>query len=1024
MRFPGDASVVPRTMISFGGVIALLVLTSPPAFSKDNAVSFNRDVLPILSANCFACHGPDEETREADLRLDQRTAAIDHEAIVPTKPDDSELIARIESNDADLKMPPPETNHKLSSEEIKTLRLWIQGGANYETHWAFRKPTRPNLPAVRNTAWPKNEIDHFVLARIENAGLTPSAKADRYTLARRVYLDLIGLPPTPEEADAFVNDTSDDAYRKLVDRLLDSPQYGERWARRWLDLARYADTNGYEKDRPRSIWPYRDWVIRAINDDMPYDQFTIEQLAGDMLPDATQSQKVATGFHRNTMLNEEGGIDPLEYRFYAMVDRVATTGTVWLGLTTGCAQCHSHKYDPISHTDYFRLMALLNNADEPDLALKTSDIIAKREAIVERISKLEADLPRKFPLDKPDVGGEQESSVEEQRAANLNAEMNKWIQSQSPVNWRVWKPSQASSNLPKLETLSDGSVLSTGDITKRDVFKLTLPVTKTQLPITAIRLEALPDERLPANGPGRAFYEGRKGDFFLSEVTAKQGDRSLSFLDGSISYGKISVGSGKAAAKNVFDGEGSTGWSTSGKEGQRHVLVLNLKEPISAAGDVEIQMVFERHFAASLGRFRLSTTSDDGEVKANALPVKTESLLLKPRDQWSREEESHIRSYFLQTTPLLAEARKPIDQLQKSLPAMPITMVMQERAGDNPRKTYRHHRGEFLSAKEQVTPGVPSVFSEAAKGGPENRLEFARWLVSENNPMAARVFVNRTWEAFFGVGLVRSNGDFGTQSEPPTHPELLDWLAIHLSEQNWSRKELHRLIVTSATYRQQSNFRPELQKADPQYRLFARGPRFRVEAEMVRDVLLKASGLLSNKMYGPSVYPPQPASVTALAYGNTRWPVSKGADRYRRSLYTFTKRTAPFAAYTVFDGPTGENCVASRSRSNTPLQALTLLNDELFLEMSRHLGKTAYDSHANDVRAAVTMIVRRCLTRSPAESELKTIESFYNRQLAALKKDPKRVGQITAMAKSTPEEAALMMVARAVMNLDETISKQ
>jgi hypothetical protein len=1000
-------------MISMGASL----FAAPCGVRAQTPPSFNRDIRPLLAAKCFACHGPDEGQREAELRLDVRKAAIDTGAIVPGNVEKSELILRIFSNDPDEQMPPSDSVETMTDAQKKLLRRWVADGAKYETHWAFVPPKRPSLPKVKNSKWSRNEIDRFILARLETEGFAPSAEADRYTLVRRVYLDLIGLPPSQEEADEFVTSKDPQAYEKLVDQLLDSKHYGERWARQWLDLARYSDTNGYEKDRQRSIWPYRDWVIRALNNDMPFDQFTIEQLAGDMLPGVTESQKVATGFHRNTMLNEEGGIDPLEYRFYAMVDRVATTGTVWMGLTTGCAQCHSHKYDPISQTDYYRLMALLNNADEPDLAFQQQSIVDRRRKINEQIAKLEADLPNQFP---PAPG---DGKVEERRRKNIEGTYRDWLESQQEqaVAWATLRPFHTESNLPKLEVLEDGSIFSSGDITKRDVYTLKFRLDESSLPLTALRLEALPDARLPAGGPGRAFYEGRKGDFFLSEVTAQLNEKPLKFATASHSFGKISIGSGNANATNVFDKKGSTGWATAGREGEAHQLVLNLQKPIETSGELQIEMIFERHFAASLGRFRFAATSSDKLVKATQLPVEIEQLLARAEKPLNENELSQLKRQFLLSTPELAKARGQIDKLRKSLPAFPTTMVMLERPADNHRTTHRHHRGEFLSPREIVAGGVPAVFGQLPEGQPANRLAFARWLVSDGNPLVGRVTVNRAWRTFFGSGLIRTSGDFGTQSQPPTHPQLLDWLAREFIDGGWSLKKLHRLIVTSATYRQSSNVTKELLRRDPSNRLLTRASRYRVDGETVRDMMLKASALLSEKMHGPGVYPPQPASVTALAYGNTRWTPSKGEDRYRRSLYTFSKRTAPFAAYTVFDAPTGELCTPRRDRSNTPLQALTLLNADMYLEMSRTLAKRATrEPNRKDI---ATFIFRRFLTRPPQPEELSSLLAFQQAQQRRFEKGELNAAAITGEARGEAEHAAWVMLSRAVMNLDEAITK-
>ena len=949
------------------------------------AVDFNRDVRPILAGKCYACHGPDEESRKGKLRLDVRESALKKEAIVPGDTEASELVYRIFTDDEDEVMPPPDIHSALTSEEKRILREWIAEGAEYSQHWGFVPPRRSEVPKVKDARWPRNDIDRFILADLEAAGRKPSAEANKSALVRRVYLDLVGLPPTIEQADAFLNDKGPRAYENLVDRLLESPQYGERWARAWLDLARYADTNGYEKDRPRSIWPYRDWVIRALNADMPYDQFSIEQLAGDMLPEATPSQLVATGFHRNTMLNEEGGIDPLEFRFHAMVDRVATTGIVWMGLTTGCAQCHTHKYDPITHTDYYSLMALLNNADEPDFNVPSPQVLARRKDTEAKI----ADAERKLQEEIPDF---------EKKLAAWTAEQRK-----SALDWEVLRPIQMKTNLPQLEVLEDGSIFSTGDITKRDHFTLRF---KPDNAVVALRLEVLPDNRLPAGGPGRSYYEGRKGDFFLSDLIATtQVGEVIKFRDPSHDYGKISVGNGKAHAANVLDADGSTGWSTSGREGKASQLVLPLAKPLKAGTEFTFEMIFERHFAASLGRFRISAVSTQGDIRAKKLPAQVERLLVHDPSSGS------VRLHFLRTAPSLAKSRKSLDTLRKQLPKLPVTLVMRERPASNPRPTHRHHRGEYLSPKEAVDPGVPAIFPQLPEGGPANRLTFARWLVSENNPLVDRVAVNRAWRAFFGRGLLLTSGDYGTQAPAPEHPELLDWLAVEFRARGHSIKQLHRLLVTSATYRQ---------AAAPSSVAYAGFHRRRLEAEAIRDLLLKASGRLSEKMHGPSVFPPQPATVTSIAWGATRWNVSKGEDRYRRSLYTHTKRTAPFAAFTTFDASSGEGCVARRNRSNTPLQALTLLNDAMFLDYARAAGKLALAQSAEE---QVQFLFRRYLTRSPSDPELRRIRQFLMAQQKRVEAGELEAHAITGESHATARQAALTLLARALQNLDETISQ-
>jgi mono/diheme cytochrome c family protein len=1000
----------------------LACLVDAAALSAADAVSYGRDIQPILTRSCFACHGPDDEVRQADLRLDVREAAIAAGAIVPGDAAASELVRRVTSDVADERMPPAESHPPLTDRQRELLREWIDAGAEYQPHWAFVAPVGPPPPSLTDVpadlrGWSRTPVDRFVLEQLLARGMRPSPEADRRTLIRRLSLDLIGLPPTPAELDHFLQDDAPDAYERLVERLLASPHYGERWGRAWLDLARYSDTNGYEKDRDRSIWPYRDWVIRALNADLPYDQFSIEQLAGDMLPAATLDQQIATGFHRNTMLNEEGGIDPLEFRHYAMVDRVATTGLVWLGLTTGCAQCHSHKYDPLTHLDYHRCMALLNNADEPDLLLPAHDDSA-REATLARIAELEAALPGRFA-----VAANPTASAEE-RAAAFEAAFTEWlrVQREAAVAWAIVRPTAMSTNLPKLELEPDGSIFSAGDFTKRDVYSVTLPLAGFEGPITGLRLEVLPDDRLPARGPGRCYYEGPRGDFFLSELTATTEGQLRKFAAGSHSYGKNGLGSGSTDAANVFDGDGSTGWSTSGREGEAHQLVLRFAEPFRAEGELQLELLFERHYVASLGRFRVSLTTDDGELAASTLPSELMVALADDGRELSPETLNELRGQFARVAPELVEARQEIDSLRTGLKSARTTLVMQERPDDNPRATYLRHRGEYLQPREEVSPGIPAFLS-ATQAEPRNRLEFARWLVSVDNPLAARVAVNRAWTHLWGRGLVDSDGDFGTQSDPPSHPALLDWLAVEFIREGWSTKSLHRLMVTSAAYRQSSEVPDEVRASDPENKWLGRGARFRLDAECVRDLMLRASGRLDESLGGPSVYPPQPASVTELAYGSTAWPESTGPDRFRRSLYTFSKRTAPFAAYAVFDAPSGETCLVQRDRSNTPLQSLALLNDAMYLELARGLALAAWSTHADVPDACANELFQRLLSRPATPDELARVLAFYESQRERIAGGEIIAGDLAGMERPTAELAAWVVTARALMGLDETLTR-
>ncbi len=1025
-------------------------LVAPAAEGPD----FARDVRPILSNRCFKCHGPDEGNRESGLRLDMRDAAVaaldsGHRAIVPGRPDDSELVARITSRDPDLVMPPPHTKVTLSTTEQRILQDWIAAGADYRPHWAFTKPVRPPVPAaasLRQSDWPRNDIDRFVLARLEREGVAPSPEADRATLCRRVHLDLVGLPPTPTELDAFLGDTAADAYEKLVDRLLASPRYGERWARRWLDLARYADTNGYEKDRPRTIWPYRDWVIRAFNDDMPFDQFTIRQLAGDMLPDAKPDDVIATGFHRNTMINEEGGIDPLEFRYLAMVDRVGTTGAVWLGLTTACAQCHTHKFDPLTQTDYYSLMALLNNADEPEWTIPDPNDARQAAAITAKIQAFWEGLPGKWPLPSaaaaeqarlagtsaagpaPTAAAPQPTSPadEARRQAALTARFDAWNREESAraIDWRIVRPTKLETSMPHLVVRADGSILGSGDVTKSDVYTLTLPA--VDHPVRAVRLEVLPDPSLPNAGPGLCWYEGPKGDFFLSELelTMPGGER-LKVAKATDSFsGQPAFSGSKSTAAQAIDGEMSSGWSTNGDQGRPHAAVFAFAEPVPAGTPLTLRMRFERHYACPLGCFRLSVTAADN-AEARGHTAAEEAALTKAAETRTQAEQQVVFRRFLLAASELAEAAKQLRGLEAGLRGGHKTLVLQERPADNPRPTFLHHRGEFTQPKQRVQPATPAFLPQLSPGAKADRLALARWLVSPENPLVARVTVNRQWHAVFGRGFVPTLEDFGYQSEPPSHPELLDWLAVTFREdQGWSLKKLHRLLVTSATYRQSSAVSPLLVEKDPKNVLLARGPRVRLEAEVIRDAALRAAGLLSEKMYGPGVRPPQPQGVTEVAYGSPAWQASSGEDRFRRSIYTYQKRTAPFAMVTTFDGPTGESCLPRREVSNSPLQALTLLNDPMFVEVAQAVGRAALAAGTDDA-SRLRELARRVLSRDFSPEESQAIGSYLEQQRRRL-----TAGELDAKSLAGSdgpdviERAAWMLAARVVMNLDEAIVKR
>ena len=991
-------------------LLAAVALVSSGGPGRAAGPDFAREVRPILSNRCFKCHGPDEERQEAGLRLDVRDAALAEldsgaRAIVPGHPDDSELVARITSTDPDLVMPPPHAKVTLSADEKRILADWVAAGAEYRTHWAFVRPQRPAVPEAGHDPWCRNAIDRFVQARLRAEGLAPAAEADRATLCRRVHLDLVGLPPTPAELDAFLADDAPDAYERLVDRLLASPRYGERWARRWLDLARYADTNGYEKDRDRSIWPWRDWVIRALNDDMPFDEFTIRQVAGDLLPGATPADIVATGFHRNTMINEEGGIDPLEFRYLAVVDRVGTTGAAWLGLTTACAQCHTHKFDPLTHTDYFALMALLDNADEPEWTIPSADRDRRAAETRRGIDEAWAAILARRP--------------------EFAAAFDAWEAeaARRAVAWRVAKPEAVTSSLPLVTVRDDGSVLAGGDIAKSTVYEVTLPPAASET--RAIRLEVLPDESLPEHGPGMIWYEGSKGDFFLSEFEVTAGGRRIAVAKATESFaGKPSSSRDGSSAAKTIDGDMSRGWGIDGRQGRAEAAVYVLAEAVAPGTPITVTLRSERHYACAVGCFRLSV-SDQSAAEAGGHTAAVEAILAKPRAGRTSAEHDLVWRRFFELTPEVADSIKEVRRLEATLRAGATTLVLRERPPEHRRVTHRRHRGEFTQPLEEVFPAVPAFLPSLPAGVPADRLALAKWLVSADNPLTARVTVNRHWQGFFGRGLVATLEDFGHQSEPPSHPELLDWLAVTFSDDlDWSMKRLHRLIVTSATYRQASVAAADLVARDPANVLLARGPRVRLEAEVIRDSMLAAAGILSTKMEGPGVRPPQPEGVTEVAYGNPKWPASTGADRHRRSIYIFQKRTAPFAMTLTFDGPTGESCVARRDVSNSPLQALTLLNDPMFVEVARALGEAVMRAGPDD-DARLADLGRRLLARPFDAEERGALAAFLDtcrRRLEAGELDAaKLVGDDRA---GVADRAAWMLVARAAMNLDEAIVKR
>ncbi|WP_152052316.1 PSD1 and planctomycete cytochrome C domain-containing protein [Tautonia marina] len=805
-------------------IIGHLVLPSNGKAEDTRSIDFATEIRPILSDTCVRCHGPDASQRAADLRLDTAEGALadlgGYAAIVPGKPEESELYLRIAEEVADFRMPPADSGKSLSAEQIELIRQWIAQGAPWEEHWAFTPPKRPPVPPVQDSSWVRNSIDAFILAPLEQDGIAPSVEADRATLIRRASLDVIGLPPTPEEVEAFLADERPDAYEHLIDRLLSSPHFGERWGRRWLDNARYADSNGYSIDAPREIWLYRDWVIDALNRDLPFDEFTIDQLAGDLRPNASMAQLVATGFHRNTPINQEGGIDREQFRIESVIDRVNTTGSVWMGLTIGCAQCHDHKYDPISQLDYFQFFAFLNTVDEPTIPVASAEDVARRDEVNQAVNDYLAGIER-----DPDL-------LKRQHA------------------WEIGL---------------DGAGRQKQSQEVREAFDL-------------------PFDKRPA---------------------------------------------------------------------ERNRVV----------------------FAAFIDQ------SDD---------------------------------------PIVTPHRNAIASIKKDLPTIPTTMVVREQK--DPRTTHFLMAGDFTRPGDPVQPDVPSVLPPLTSNSDArpNRLDLAHWLVDPQNPLTARVAVNRLWQAYFGRGIVETDEDFGTQGTVPSHPDLLDWLAVELIDRGWSLKTMHRLILTSATYRQSSQLRPDLVARDPTNRRLARQSRLRLDAELIRDSALVASGLLTETVGGPSVFPPQPDGVMSLGQMNRAWVADTGPNRFRRGLYTFFWRATPHPLLVGFDAPDATFACTRRTRSNTPLQALMLLNDQAFYEFAQALADRVLAEGPPDDAGKLDLVFRLCLARSPDPIELDRLMSFLDAQRRLQSGSE---GEDSAESRH-PDRAAWTAIARVLLNLDEFITRE
>ncbi len=1005
----------PRTW-SHGLGLAVILWGTASLAAEPALVEFNRDVRPILSENCYPCHGPDRARRKADLRLDTEEGA----AVVLARgtPDKSEFLRRLAATDAE-RMPPKSSGHTLTATQVETLRRWFAQGATWQKHWSFLPPARTPLPLVKNADWPRNGIDHFVLARLEHEGLSPSPEADRETLLRRVTLDLTGLPPTLAEVDAFLADTSPDAYEKVVDRLLGSPRHGEKMAARWLDAARYADTSGYQTDGERFMWRWRDWVIEAFNANMPFDRFTIEQLAGDLLPNATMEQRIATGFNRNHRGNAEGGIIPEEYAVEYVVDRVETTATVWLGLTLGCARCHEHKFDPITQQEFYRVFALFNNVPENGRAIKYGNsppyIPAPTRAQQAQLTALQAELATA------------EKHWHEMRD-QLTAAQEKWEKTvQAKVNWVPDRNLVAQFRLDGKPTLDAANVGAFGFF---DKFTLTARV-KPEGPRNGTIVSRMTD--VP-HGDGYGI-EMHAGKIFV-HLTKRWLDDALrvetecalpadEWHHVAVTYDGSRMASG---VKVYFDGQLAP----------TKVLLDELNQTFATKEPLRIGHGGgpESRFHGSIEDVRIHDDAlTPGEVASLSVVESVGDIAARPRDQRTPQQTGKLNAYFLEkeAPDSLRSAYRQLQTLRKQrellIESFPTVMVMEELS--TPRDTFLLRRGQYDKPGEKVTPGVPAALARRPSGGNiTNRLALANWLVESTNPLTARVTINRFWQSYFGTGLVKTGDDFGAQGEWPSHPELLDWLACEFMGRGWDMKAIQRLIVTSATYRQSSKLSTALAQRDPDNRLLARGPRYRWPAEVIRDQALAASGLLVERLGGPSVKPYQPAGLWKELTGIDEYVQDHGENLYRRGLYTFWKRTMAPPALATFDAAGRETCVVRETRTNTPLQALNLMNDVTFVETARALAQRVLrDNSTADER--VTLAFRLATGRKPKAAELGILLEGLQQQQVEYRKDRKAALKLVSLGESprdpridVSELAAYTALAGVILNLDEVVTKE
>ena len=1047
-----------RACLAFIAVIALC-----GAATADDKLQYNRDIRPILSENCFACHGPDSAARQADLRLDQREAAVDYGAIAPGDVESSLLVERIVTEDPDAVMPPPASHKKLTAEQKDLLRRWVEQGAEYQPHWSFIAPTRPAVPEVSKKDWVRNPIDAFVLARLEKAGLTPAPEAERRELARRVSLDLTGLPPEPQLVESFVADQSPDAYEKLVDKLLASSRWGEHRGRYWLDAARYADTHGIHFDNYREMWSYRDWVINAFNRNMPFDQFTIEQLAGDLLPEGTLDQKIASGFNRCNITTNEGGAIAEEYLVNYTRDRTETTSAVWMGLTAGCAVCHDHKFDPLTQREFYELAAFFNNTTQAAM-----DGNIKDTPPIVFVPKSE-DRERWTALSKEVAETRGQAEARKQAAT---ADFDKWLAEQSgtspggeapkellhlhlPLNEGKGKALQAKIDDQPREVVATGKgawveghvaekaykirkdvnveVSDAGDFEKDQSFSYSLWINLPKNPMAAALVARMDDQ-----------HDFRGWDIWVEDrkvgthIIHRWPDDALKVVSTNqlapekwhhvlITYD----GSSKAAGVKIY---------VDGQPQPTAIAADSLKNTIRTTVPLKLgqRHTQSRYNNVAIQDLRLYRKAlSQVEVDQVRKSVRLNYLVAKPADKRSEADRSELFDWWLNgmdaTFQQLQSKLAVLNQEDAAIRSRgTIAHVMQEKA-EAP-VAFVLHRGEYDKRREQVQPTVPKFLPEMPSELPRNRLGFAQWLLRPDHPLTARVTVNRFWQELFGTGLVPTSGDFGVTGQMPSHPELLDWMAVEFRESGWDVKKFYRLLVTSTTYRQSSAVTPEKLAKDEKNSLLSRGPRFRMDAEMIRDYALAATGILVDKIGGPSVKPYQPDGVweaVAMIGSNTRdYKRDTGENLYRRSMYTFWKRSAPPASMDIFNATARETCTVRRERTNTPLQALVTLNDEQFVEAARHLAQQALLTGGDSVQARLDFVARRLLARQLSAEELQVIEPNLKTLLdhyAAHAEDAKKLIQV-GESKADPtlqpvELAGWTMMVNELMNLDEVLNK-